>query len=157
MKYILYFFIGLSGFVLIFLIYLSMKSRYIEYYGVENGKLLQCPDTQNCICTEDYTNKNYQPLRINLKNKNSEWANLKYAITESGGEIQEETEYYLRATFVTPIFLFVDDFEARLDTLQACIHLRSASRVGDYDFGTNLKRVNRVVRIYKEKKSLISE
>jgi uncharacterized protein (DUF1499 family) len=133
------------------LAYLSIKSRTIENYGLVEGKLAQCPDTSNCICTEDYTNKNYQPLKITNANKDSAWVHLKEAILEAGGEIHSEDNGYLRATFVTPLFRFVDDFETRIDAVQSCIHLRSSSRVGDYDFGTNLKRVNRVVEIYMSK------
>jgi uncharacterized protein (DUF1499 family) len=117
-----------------------------------NGKLAPCPETPNCVCTEDYANKNYQPLVINKANAQAEWNKLLAAVREAGGEVQEADDTYLWAEFVTPLFRFVDDFEARLDTSQAMIHLRSASRVGDYDFGTNLKRVNRVVEIYQGKK-----
>ena len=143
------------GFVLIFLIYLSIKSRNIEPYGMQEGKLSKCPDTLNCVCTEEYINKNFQPIHIRIEDKSVEWAHLKLAVTESGGEIQQDEEYYFWATFVTPLFRFVDDFEARLDTVQSCIHLRSASRVGDYDFGTNLKRIKRVLEIYNQNKLMI--
>ena len=152
-KYAIYGIIILSVFYLSSLVYLSFKSRSIENYGLVEGKLSICPDTPNCICTEEYENKNYQPIKINLENKNIAWENLKAAIREAGGKIQIEKSDYVWASFVTPIFRFVDDFEARVDIVQSCIHLRSASRVGDYDFGTNLKRVNRVVEIYMAKKS----
>lgn len=148
-KYGIYVIIFVSAFILTSLIYLSVKSRSIENYGLVEGKLSICPDTPNCICSEEYANKNYQPIKINLENKGIAWENLKSAIREAGGDIQIERNDHLWAIFVTPIFRFVDDFEARVDTAQSCIHLRSASRVGDYDFGTNLKRVNRVVEIYK--------
>jgi uncharacterized protein (DUF1499 family) len=150
-KYVVYSIIVLSIVILLTLAYLSVKSRTLVNAGLVEGKLAKCPDTPNCICSEDYKNKNFEPIQIHLENKTSEWAHLKQAIRESGGEIHQDTNYYLHATFVTPIFRFVDDFEARIDTVNSCIHLRSASRVGDYDFGTNLKRVNRVVKIYKLK------
>jgi uncharacterized protein (DUF1499 family) len=154
MKYGIFGIITLSTFFLLSLVYLSVQSRSIENYGMVEGKLSKCPDTPNCICTEEYVNKNYQPIQINLEYKRIAWDNLKSAIRDAGGDIQIEKKDYLWATFITPIFRFVDDFEARVDTVQSCIHLRSASRVGDYDFGTNLERVNLVVEIYKTIKSV---
>ena len=151
LKFVLLGIIILAVYFLGTLVYLSVKSRSIENYGLVDGKLSSCPDTPNCICTEDYENKNFEPLQIKLENKTVSWTNLKSAVLEAGGDIHVENNDYLWATFVTPIFRFVDDFEARIDTVQSCIHLRSASRVGDYDFDTNLKRVNHVVEIYKTK------
>ena len=153
LKFVLYGIIILAVFNLGYLAFLSVKSRSIEKYGLIEGKLSKCPDTPNCICTEDYSNKNYQSLKIESKNKDSAWATLKTAIIEAGGEIHYEKNGYLRATFVTPIFRFVDDFEARIDSVKSAIHLRSASRVGEYDFGTNLKRVERVVEIFMAKRA----
>jgi uncharacterized protein (DUF1499 family) len=152
-KIFLYGIIIISVFIIGYLAHLSMKSRSLENYGLVEGKLSQCPDTPNCICTEDYENKNYEPLKIQIKNKDSAWIHLKDAIVEAGGEIQSENSEYLWAMFVTPIFRFVDDFEARIDTVQSVIHLRSSSRVGDYDFGTNFKRVERVVEIFMAKRA----
>ena len=152
MKYLIRIASGLVIIILISLIGLSVYSRFNQNSGFMNGKLSACPDTPNCVCTEDYASQNYQPIQLKKSDFQAEWKIMIAAVKAAGGEIKENNDTYLWAEFVTPLFRFVDDFEARLDTSQAVIHLRSASRVGDYDFGTNLKRVKRVVDLYHEKK-----
>ena len=51
---------------------------------------------------------------------------------------------YLRAEFRTPLMRFVDDVEFLLDEPARVIHVRSASRLGLEDFGTNRKRIERL-------------
>jgi len=150
MKYFRQILLGLLILFTFSLIFLSILSRFKASHGLVDGKLAKCPATTNCICSEDHPNQNYQPIAIDLKKKPSAWTDLKSAIAQAGGDIRQDDGHYLWATFVTPVFRFVDDFEARLDTVEACIHLRSASRVGQNDFGTNLRRVNLVVQIYLE-------
>ena len=45
-------------------------------------------------------------------------------------------------------FRFVDDLEFYLDRLEKKIHVRSASRVGKYDFGANRRRVEAIRRAF---------
>jgi uncharacterized protein (DUF1499 family) len=47
----------------------------------------------------------------------------------------------LRATDRTRLLRFVDDVEARVDVDARVLHVRSASRVGSGDMGTNRRRV----------------
>ena len=51
---------------------------------------------------------------------------------------------YLHAEFRTPLMRFVDDVEFLLDEPARVIHVRSASRIGREDFGTNRKRIERL-------------
>jgi uncharacterized protein (DUF1499 family) len=155
MKYIRYILIIIPLFIITYLIFLSISSRFKEPPQMVAGKLAACPGFSNCICTESYSNQNFEPITIDSAKAKIEWNLLKTAIVKAGGEIQSENDIYLWATFVTPLFRFVDDFEARLDTSNSCIHLRSASRVGKYDFGANLKRINRVLEIFREQKKII--
>lgn len=63
------------------------------------------------------------------------------------------TDSYLRAKCTTRIFRFIDDLELLTDTDDEVIHVRSASRVGTWDFGVNRRRVeslrHRLVRIQR--------
>ena len=152
MKILYYVTGGLTALILLSLIALSVRSRFEGSHGLVDGWLAKCPETPNCICKEPYVNQNFQPLPLDLENAASAWADLKSAVIDAGGEIHEDQPYYLWATFVTPLFRFVDDFEARLDSGRACIQLRSASRVGSYDYDTNLKRIQKVVENYKRKR-----
>jgi len=53
-------------------------------------------------------------------------------------------ELYLHAEFTSTFFRFVDDVEFLLDDGKKLIHVRSASRVGYYDFGVNRSRVEEI-------------
>jgi uncharacterized protein (DUF1499 family) len=48
---------------------------------------------------------------------------------------------YLRATFTTRLMKFTDDVEFWLDPAAGVVQVRSASRLGRKDFGTNRARV----------------
>jgi uncharacterized protein (DUF1499 family) len=69
------------------------------------------------------------------------WQRVRSILKEQGGRIEEETTGYLRATFTTRVFRFVDDLELRIDERNGLIQVRSASRVGFSDMGLNRKRV----------------
>lgn len=51
---------------------------------------------------------------------------------------------YLYAQFRTPLMHYVDDVEFALDEAAGVIQMRSASRLGSKDFGTNRKRLEAV-------------
>jgi uncharacterized protein (DUF1499 family) len=51
---------------------------------------------------------------------------------------------YLYAEFRTPVLKFVDDVEFLLDPSGNAIQMRSASRLGSKDFGTNRKRLEAI-------------
>jgi uncharacterized protein (DUF1499 family) len=51
---------------------------------------------------------------------------------------------YIHAEFRSMIFQFVDDVEFYFPSEKSIIHVRSASRMGYYDFGVNRRRVERL-------------
>jgi uncharacterized protein (DUF1499 family) len=55
--------------------------------------------------------------------------------------IVHEDDRGLRVEFTSRVFRFVDDVDLRIDAAARVIHVRSASRVGRYDFGVNRRRV----------------
>lgn len=60
---------------------------------------------------------------------------------QKGAKIIEQTSRYLYAEFTTPLMGFVDDVEFALDADRGLVHVRSASRLGYSDLGTNRKRI----------------
>ena len=60
---------------------------------------------------------------------------------QSGASIVDSRSDYLRVEFRTPLLKFVDDAEFWFDPAGELIELRSASRVGRQDFGTNRQRI----------------
>lgn len=136
---------GFLAVVLIFillLVVLSVVSRNQPVTGLVDGRLRSCPDTPNCVSSEDEGKPSYvEPLWFKTAPENS-WKIVKDAIQVMGGKIELENDGYLHATFMTAVFRFVDDVELRMDEKHAVIHVRSASRVGRSDMGLNRKRVD---------------
>jgi uncharacterized protein (DUF1499 family) len=58
---------------------------------------------------------------------------------------------FIQAEFVSAIFGFVDDVEFYFDYDQKLIHLKSASRIGFSDFGTNRRRIETIRKQYNRK------
>ncbi len=137
--------LSLTAFVIVALIALSVVSRFGGGHGLLQGKLQPCKLIMNCVCTEAYDNKNAEPVTISGITADTAWELVRNAVKSTGGRIEIDDGKYLWATYTTPLLRFVDDFEARLDEQQAVIHLRSASRVGHSDLGTNKKRIDNII------------
>jgi len=125
------------------MIYLSLTSKAPETKLV-NGLLRPCPDTPNCVSSEDVENaKKIDPLVYTGPAKQV-WNQLRPAIEKSGGVVKYFDETYLRATYTSRLFRFVDDMEFRPVPESGIIHVRSASRVGKSDLGVNRKNVEKL-------------
>lgn len=64
------------------------------------------------------------------------------------------TDDYLHVEFTSAIWRFVDDVVFTVDGVARLIHVRSASRVGHYDFGANRRRVE-AIRVAFERSAQI--
>lgn len=61
-----------------------------------------------------------------------------------GARIVEQREDYLRAEFETRWLRFVDDVELWFDPAAGVVQVRSASRLGEKDFGVNRARIEAI-------------
>ncbi|WP_318453491.1 DUF1499 domain-containing protein [Photobacterium leiognathi] len=100
---------------------------------------LPCGDKPNCVSTldkrEDFT---LSPFVLTPKGMD-DWAAIKQAaLTLPGAKLADQATHYLHIKATSKVFRFVDD----LEIAQTGDHLdvRSASRIGYYDFGVNRKR-----------------
>jgi uncharacterized protein (DUF1499 family) len=136
--------------VLVALFILGYRSQSGEAFGLVEGRLKPCPDTPNCVSSEPVTDPSrlVEALEYSQDQAAQVMPRLKTIIRDMGGIIQVEQADYLAASFTSPIFRFVDDLEARVDSAQNIIHLRSASRVGRKDFGVNRKRVEHLGKAF---------
>ncbi|MCI5051610.1 MAG: DUF1499 domain-containing protein [Simkaniaceae bacterium] len=106
--------------------------------GLVEGKLQPCPDSPNCVCScETSTRNGIQPLP--LVGKHPLELIEQFFAANYKTEVIEKTPTYLHLVVSTPLLGFKDDLEFQLDT--KIVQVRSASRVGYYDFGTNRKRI----------------
>ncbi|MDB9321478.1 DUF1499 domain-containing protein [Nodularia spumigena CS-591/04] len=118
--------------------------------GVNNGKLASCPNSPNCVSSQDTDPQHIiSPLTF-TSNPQTALANLK-AIIQSlpRTKIITETEDYLYAEFKSALMGFVDDVEFYLDPQANVIQVRSASRLGQSDLGVNRQRIETIRAKFK--------
>lgn len=120
--------------------------------GLIDGKLARCSSKPNCACTEFTEDKSHfvEPLDVSQVNMGQHFYKLAEAIKATGGDISKQTDDYISATYISGLFKFVDDVEARLDKTAGLIHVRSASREGYSDMGVNAKRVAVIKKAYNK-------
>ena len=135
----------------------------IPELGIEKGELTQCPSTPNCVSSQAKNNKHYiEPIVV--KGTATEVKNhlLSLLNQQEGAEITVDDGNYVRATFTSKLFRFVDDTEFYFPNMtlketkspdknlkEITIHMRSASRVGYSDLGANRKRLERIRSEFK--------
>lgn len=134
-------------------------SRSGKAPGLVTGRLARCPDSPNCVCSEqqDDSNHSIAPIHLPQVITFDPLAILKNVVKDMGGTIGTESVHYFAATFSSAIFGFMDDFEVRIDSTQKMIHIRSASRVGYGDAGVNKKRIELLKKLYGQKVSAAHE
>lgn len=123
----------------------SFPGKRPENLGVNQGKLLACPDTPNCVCSQaDASDKEHFIDAIaTTKAPADAIATLKSIIEGmERSTINETTDNYLYAEFSSKLMGFVDDIEFYVDS--GLIQVRSAARLGKSDLGVNRKRVETI-------------
>jgi uncharacterized protein (DUF1499 family) len=113
-------------------------------------ELAPCPPVHNCVSSRatDAPHR-VEPLRFEEAADDA----MRRAVTAigklPGARIVTTSDTYLRAEVTTPVFRFVDDLELLIDADSQVIHVRSASRAGRWDLGTNRRRVERLRKLFE--------
>ena len=119
--------------------------------GAMNGALSPCPGPPNCVSSQSNDKRHaIEPLRYEGALREARERVL--AVLDSMPRVTVVTikEDYIHAEFRSRLFGFVDDVEFSFDKDRKTIHLRSASRTGFYDFGTNRRRMERIRAQFNE-------
>ena len=127
------------------LIVLSMTAARPSHLGVRGGELAPVPESSNCVSS--MTEKPAYAIEpIDVAGVDRPLEQLKQAIksTIPRAKLITEEGDYLYYEFTSLIFRFVDDGEFLLDRDAEVIHIRSSSRVGYSDMGTNRKRIEKI-------------
>ncbi|OCR02658.1 hypothetical protein BCD67_15850 [Oscillatoriales cyanobacterium USR001] len=113
--------------------------------GIQSGQLAPCPSSPNCVSSFSQTTEHkIEPLTYN-STPAEVMAKLKKVIQSlERTKIITETDNYLYAEFTSALMGFVDDVEFLLDEGKKVIQVRSASRLGDSDFGVNRQRIETI-------------
>lgn len=151
----------------------GMKPNYL---GVQKNppSLALCPATNNCISTSEeisdlthYTPPwNYNPEdgrgKRNPVSREEAMAELLQVIKSTKPDkftprVMEKKDDYVRVEYESPVMGFVDDVEFWFPPgKKSLVEYRSASRLGNYDFDINRKRI-KALRLELEKKGWASE
>lgn len=113
--------------------------------GARNNHLSPCPGNPNCVYSDSQDEKHYiEPYRLNVEPRQG-WEALKKAISSlPRTTIISASDNYLHAEAKSRIFRFVDDLEFHLRPQRKLIAVRSAARLGYYDFGVNRSRLEKI-------------
>ena len=113
--------------------------------GVKDGSLAPCPSAPNCVSTQA-TDEQHQMEPIAFDGSPDEAVQRIKSIIEAEPRTKIVTQRpdYIYAEFASALFRFVDDVEFHLRSTQGEVAVRSASRVGYSDFGTNRRRLEGV-------------
>ena len=116
--------------------------------GIHNGSLMPCPKTPNCVNSQTDGEKHYvEPIRFMGTQQKARDRLLQVLESEQQAKVFEIREDYIRTEFTSVLFRFIDDVEFYFPETQSgeiLIHIRSASRLGHFDFGVNQKRVEQI-------------
>jgi len=127
----------------------ACAGRVPENIGVHDGRLAPCPDTPNCVSSmEAREEKRVPPLVFREAPVAAMDCLAKLVQEHPRAEILQRGDGYLHVAFASRVFGFVDDVEFLLDADQGVIQLRSAARLGHYDFGVNRKRAEELRKHY---------
>lgn len=118
--------------------------------GLVDDRLRSCPTSPNCVCSQIGDAQHaIAPLRFS-DDAASAWKRLRQVITgQPRTHVVTGDDRYLHVEFTTALLRFVDDVEFLLDPTAGVIHVRSASRVGKSDLGTNRKRVEAIRKLFE--------
>lgn len=121
---------------------LSERARISATYSAPLTRFEPCPETPNCVSSDAADARHAVAPIVLTAPPGQAWAALVTAVTglPRVGEI-EVGESYLRATYRSRLFGFVDDLEVELRADEGILAVRSASRVGSNDLGANRRRV----------------
>lgn len=117
--------------------------------GVRNGRLQPPSRTPNSVSSQsglypDHPQRSYadiEPLRFKGSGTEAMRQLAELVRNTPGATVITQTPSYLYAEMRTRWLKFTDDLEFLLDEPAGLIHVRSASRLGQRDFGANRKRV----------------
>jgi uncharacterized protein (DUF1499 family) len=121
--------------------------------GIRNGRLSPCPASPNCVSSQASDNRHYiAPLRYGETAQEAKYRLLGVLKAMKRAKIVTDNGDYIHAEFTSAIFRFIDDTEFLFDDTAKIIQMRSAARVGYYDFGVNRRRLEAVRAEFTGKK-----
>ena len=119
--------------------------------GMQDGKLLPCPSTPNCVSSQNRNSTHFvEPLRFKGPAAEAIKGLISVVTSMKRTRMVSEKKNYLHMEYRSAFFRFVDDVEFLIDNKNKLIHIRSASRVGYSDLGVNRRRAEKIRKRFNE-------
>src|SRR5688572_8078684 len=124
---------------------LAAESREISINSsLINDKLLPCPAGFTCVNSDSMPTDSHFIVPI-ADEDGTRWRKLVQTVDKmEGADLVLSTNDYAYFTFTSKRLGFVDDVEFHHRPAEQLIAVRSASRVGKFDFGINRRRVEEI-------------
>ncbi len=120
-------------------------SEFVQALPTAGSGLPPCPPSPNCLCSQDPDPGHQVPPLTYTGSPEEALKRLKQVVRSMPrARIADERPNYFRAEYTTALLRFVDDVDFLIEPNGGKIHIRSASRVGYSDLGTNRKRVEQI-------------
>lgn len=134
-----------SGGILLVVAFVLSGCFWASPNGVnpEKRTLESCPESPNCVSSLEDGDHSIEPYRYDVRTDEAKKWLLKTLSKQYDATVSVQTDTYVHAT-VTTTLGFVDDLEFRFDPDHQVIHVRSSSRVGHSDLGTNRERLEKL-------------
>jgi uncharacterized protein (DUF1499 family) len=133
--------LGLKMALIVFMVN-GCSGKRPDDMGIDPSGLRGCPKSPNCVSSEA-KDETHAIEWFRLKgNPAASWPLIQYEIASMPRwTIVTATDTYIHVECKSRIFRFIDDLELYLNSSNGIISIRSASRVGYWDFGANRRRV----------------
>lgn len=113
--------------------------------GVNDGHLVSCPDSPNCVVSQDGdATHSIEPIAYDSDRDIAKETLLKVLSVVPRTQIIEQTDNYIYAQSESKLMGFIDDLEFYFPEDEPVIQLRSASRLGESDLGVNRRRMEQI-------------
>jgi uncharacterized protein (DUF1499 family) len=121
--------------------------------GLVGGRFQACPETANCVSSQEARGgKHYvEPLRYEGDLERAKGILSEVLLVMPRTRIVTRQDNYWHVEFSSRLFGFIDNVEFLFDPVDPVIHVRSASRVGTYDWGVNARRVEKIRGSFMER------
>jgi len=115
-----------------------------------SDRLSPCPASPNCVSSQAADQRRrVAPLAYGDSPTRARQRLLAILNRAPRVRMSAVEEDYIHAEFRSRVFRFVDDMEFYFVPDSKVVHVRSASRVGYYDFGANRRRVEEIRRAFE--------
>ncbi len=120
--------------------------------GLSDGHLADCPAAPCCVSTVACRpSRRVAPIGYPVSRAEVHGILVDVLRAWPRTEIVTVRDDYIHAVQRSRCFRFVDDLECHLPAAERLVHMRSAARIGWYDFGVNRARVERLRRAVNQR------